>query len=211
LQQTQAEEHTIDHIERAFIASSIFSLSNPNNPSSISNLDLTIGQQGSSVAESPFLPGPSNKTGGGNNEDNSTVRVHGDQTSVQVYGSNDNNASHPSDEQQETDLDTTAVLEYLWFTAPSITLNFEQLLQQSLSSNQFQNSNEEDDDATSNISNSSISSTLEQLLLNYKSLSDDIKKQLMATAISTNNEMLLKELLMHAEKHKVQEIKYEEN
>ncbi len=137
--------------------------------------------------------------------------MHGDQTSVQVYGSNDNNASHPSDEQQETDLDTTAVLEYLWFTAPSITLNFEQLLQQSLSSNQFQNSNEEDDDATSNISNSSISSTLEQLLLNYKSLSDDIKKQLMATAISTNNEMLLKELLMHAEKHKVQEIKYEEN
>jgi hypothetical protein len=42
---------------------------------------------------------------------------------------------------------------------------------------------------------------LEQLLMNYKSLSHDIKKQLMATAISTDN----------AEKHMVQELKYEEN
>ncbi len=68
--------------------------------------------------------------------------------------------------------------------------------------------------------------------MNYKSLSDDIKKLLMATAISTDNEMLLKcllelqadnpsksmelakltkELLTHVEKHKVQELKYEKN
>jgi hypothetical protein len=33
------------------------------------------------------------------NSDDSTVRVHGDQASVWVYGSNDN-ASHPSDEQK---------------------------------------------------------------------------------------------------------------
>ncbi len=73
---------------------------------------------------------------------------------------------------------------------------------------------------------------LEHLLQNYKSLSNDIKKQLMVTTISADNEMLLncllelqannpsklmelakltKELLMHAEKHKVQELKYKEN
>jgi hypothetical protein len=126
----------------------------------------------------------------------------------------------------------TAVLEYLRCTTPSIALNFEQLLHQPSSANQLQNSNDEAKDATSSVSNSSISSMLEQLLMNYKSLSNDIKKQLMATAISTNNEMLLKrllelqaenpskskelakltkELLTHVEKHKVQELKYEEN
>jgi hypothetical protein len=103
--------------------------------------------------------------------------------------------SHPSDEDKDTDLDTTAVLEYLRRTAPSITLNFEQLLHQSSSANQLQNSNDEVEDATSSVSNSSISSMLEQLLMNYNSLSDDIKKQLMATAISTDNEILLKRLL----------------
>jgi hypothetical protein len=126
----------------------------------------------------------------------------------------------------------TAELEYLRHTAPSIIQNFEQLLHQSSSANQIQNSHYEEEDATSSVSNSSISPTLEQLLLNYRSLSDDIKKQLMATAISTDNEMLLKcllelqadnpskpmelaklmkELLTHAEKHKVRELKYEEN
>ena len=112
-QQAQVEAHTFDRIERAFAASSIFSSnSSPNNPIQISNLDLTVGPQGSSVAESAFLPGPSNQTGGGNNDDASTVKVHGDQASIRVYGSNDN-VSHPSDEDKDTDLDTTAVLEYL--------------------------------------------------------------------------------------------------
>jgi hypothetical protein len=60
-------------------------------------MDFTIDPQGSSIADSAFLPGPSNQTGGGSNEDLPTVRVHGDQASVRVYGSNDN-ASHPSDE-----------------------------------------------------------------------------------------------------------------
>jgi hypothetical protein len=225
-------EHTFDHIERAFAASSTFSSnSSPNNAIQISTLDLTIGPQGSSIAESAFLPGSSNQTGGGNNGDASTVRIHGDQASIRVYGSNDN-ASHPSDEDRDTDLDTAAVLEYLQHTTPSITLNFAQLLHQSSSANWLQNSNDEEEDAMSSISNSSISPTLEQLLLNCRSLSDDIKKQLMATAISTDNEMLLKcllelqagnpskplelakltkELLTHAEKHKVQELKYEEN
>ncbi len=225
-------EHTFDCIEQAFAASSIFSSnSSPNNPIQISNLDLTIGPQGSSVAESAFLPGSSNQTGDGNNGDASTVRVHGDQASIRVYGSNDD-VSHPSHEDKDTDLDTTAVLEYLRCTAPSITQNFEQLLHQSSSANRLQISNDEEEDAMSSVSNPSISPTLEQLLLNYKSLSDDIKKQLMATAISTDNEILLKcllelqaenpskpmelaklmkELLTHAEKHKVQELKYEEN
>jgi hypothetical protein len=89
---------------------------------------------------------------------------------------------------------TAAVLQYLQRTAPSIALNFKKLLNSS-ASHQPQNPKEEEDNATSSVSNSSISSTLEQLLQNYKSLSDNIKKQLMATAISTDNEQLLKRLL----------------
>ncbi len=80
MQQAQVEAHTFDHIERAFAATSTFSSnSSPNNPIQISTLDLTIGPQGGSVAESAFLPGPSNQTGGGNNGDASTVRIHGNQ------------------------------------------------------------------------------------------------------------------------------------
>ena len=170
--QTQMQGHTFDRIERAFAASSISS-PNLNDPILISNMDLTIGPQGSSIADSAFLPGPSNQTGGGSNEETSTVRAHGDQASVRVYGSNDN-ASHPSDEQRETDLDTAAVLQYLRRTAPNIASNFEQLLNRSAAL-PSQNSKEEEDDSTSSVSNSSISSTLEKLLRNYKSLNDDIK------------------------------------
>ncbi len=59
LAQTQTQGHTFDRIEQAFAASSISS-PNLNDPILISNMDLTIGPQGSSIAESAFLPGPSN-------------------------------------------------------------------------------------------------------------------------------------------------------